>query len=274
MRTLPLLLGATTLLGCPHAGLPDLPKPGLTVEDVFVGEVSFDGIALTFGLRIDNPYPVRLDMRRIDWTLDLAGAQLLRGRGPGATLPARGDVRLDLPIELRWSELVPALRAMGGADELPWTLNGIATFDTPAGPVELPFGRSGRVPVLHPPRVSLRELRLVALDRAARHATIDLVVDLATPQRHRVQAIDYALTVGGAASQGRAAIDRYDPDGHVVATRLSLEDLGDVTLDALSIHAAVRARLEGIAHLETAHGVVTLPLDLDDLVEVADRTAM
>ena len=60
----------------------------------------------------------------------------------------KGDTTvLTLPVRFNWSGLAGAARAALGYGEIPYTLKGQLTVETPFGDRKVPFTREGRAPL-------------------------------------------------------------------------------------------------------------------------------
>lgn len=156
MRTRPALLPITRsvvalailgfLTGC--SGLYRAPEVNLT-------NVQITGLGLTSGiarvyLEVENPNPVSLEVRRIEYLLELRGPDgewdvLSEGvSSDPVTVVRRGTTDLSLEVVFQYRALGAAFLDWWDSREVTYRIQGDLLARGPLGPVELPFEASGR----------------------------------------------------------------------------------------------------------------------------------
>ena len=144
------LLSACTGLG----GLSRVVRPDVRIVGADLDSVGLDSVRLLFDVEVDNPNSVNLVLDAIDYRLHLNGERLLDGQRDERTeIAARTESRVQLPVTIRYSELV---RALGTLDNR----------ERPSYELQADFGFA--VPVLGRVTVPLRERGSLSLDRLRR----------------------------------------------------------------------------------------------------------
>jgi LEA14-like dessication related protein len=98
MRTIGLLFFVAGLAAC--SSLPrQLAPPQVELVELRLLQASFDGQRFAVRLLLNNPNPVPIPVRALDFDVRLAGEGLLDGRALSAfTLPARGSSSVDIEV--------------------------------------------------------------------------------------------------------------------------------------------------------------------------------
>ena len=137
---------ALLLAGC--SGLYRQPEVNLTnVEITGLGLTS--GIARVY-LEVENPNPVSLDVRRIEYLLELRGPDgewnvLSEGvSSERLTVVRRGTTEVSLELVFQYRALGAAFLEWWNSRELMYRIQGDLSARGPLGPVELPFEATGR----------------------------------------------------------------------------------------------------------------------------------
>ncbi len=270
MRHLPLFT-ALLLAGCPKGKLPALDsfKPTLSFQKFELKGIDFDKADIDFIFKLDNPNPVGLNIASFDWKLDLAEQPFLDGvRDKGWDLPASGERNLRLPVQVAWQKLIDTGRAMKGQDEIPFTLAGRFTIDTPIGPLTLPYSHNGALPMLHKPELRLATARIANFNLLQQTARIEVDLGVKNEQASPVgfSKFDYKLALGGkqVATGKIPGLTDLTPGKEQIVTLpidLKLVDLGAQVVQALKDKGPVDIGLLGDAAVRTPWGEAPLAID-------------
>ncbi len=144
---LQVLVGVALLGGC--AGIPGAFKdPDLRLDRVVVRGVGPTGGALDLLVAVYNPNQFDLQGTKLQVGFDVEGSHVGDLEYASDFQMQKGDTTaLTLPVRFAWSGLSAAVRAALGSGDLPYTLRGQLTVQTPFGPHQVPFTREGRAPL-------------------------------------------------------------------------------------------------------------------------------
>ncbi len=140
-------LGLAALGGC--AAVTDaFREPDVRLDHVVVRGVGLTGGTLDLVVDVFNPN--RFDLRGTGLRLgfDVEGSHLGDVELSDDFAVDRGDTtRLTLPLTFAWSGVGSAVRSALGSGNIPYTMKGEVSFQTPFGRRAVPFTRDGRVPL-------------------------------------------------------------------------------------------------------------------------------
>ena len=274
---LPLLVLPLALGSCAHiqrilAAVPDDVKPKVTFEGASIDRVDFDGFDATFTFGIDNPNPLGITVKAFAYDLDLEGVGLLDGtRDEGLAIAARGKSTVGLPAGLQWREAVDLSQATKGKDELGFRVRGSFSFDTPSGPVTLPYDHSGTVPAVRAPQVKPAALRAKKVDLLSQTATLELDLDVTHTGggAMTLERFEYGIALGGTeVADGQVATLATVADGATETVTLPLNlrlvKLGTAIIDAIARKQPVQVGLRAGTAVRTPLGAI--PLDVSETV--------
>ena len=143
--------------GCPQArkALEQAVKPPIvSLKDYSIAEVSTTHLTVILHLEVFNPNPIGLRLSKIEYTIELAGHPLISGvTTDGLDLQANAASEADVSVNLVYSEVLKVYEDARAVDEIPYTISGKVTIDTPLGPLPIPFKSQGMMPVVRPPKL-------------------------------------------------------------------------------------------------------------------------
>ena len=142
-----LMLCASLSAGC--AGLSGaLKEPDLRLDRVILRGVGVTGGTMDLVVAVYNPNNFDLNGTRIEVGFDVEDSHVGDLEYDTDFQMQRGDTTaLTLPVRFNWNGLASAVRAALGYGDLPYTLKGQLTVDTPFGAHNVPFTREGRAPL-------------------------------------------------------------------------------------------------------------------------------
>lgn len=150
-RTIAIVMAVTWVAGC--SSLPrQLAPPQVQLTELRLLQASFDGQRFAVSLVVDNPNPVPIPVRSLEFDVRLAGEGLLDGQSFSPfTLPARGRSSVDVEV---FSNLVSSVSRLltyvqGPANGLEYEVYGEIALDVR---LREPIGFYGRgvVPLVLP----------------------------------------------------------------------------------------------------------------------------
>lgn len=141
------LVAAALLAGC--AGLPGVFKdPDLGLQRVAVHGVDLTGGTMDLVVGVYNPNGFDLHGTKVQLGLDVEDSHVGDLEYTQDFQVQKGDTTvLVLPLRFNWNGLAGAVRTALGYGELPYTLKGQLTVETPLGNRQVPFTHQGRAPL-------------------------------------------------------------------------------------------------------------------------------
>ncbi len=151
MSLLLLVGGCTFLRAITGVGLQ---RPTLTFESWAPEQLDLEGVTIALHYRLDNPNDFGLDLRSLDYRLEVEGQQVAEGQLPaGIQLRAAGATPVSFPVRLRWRDIPNFVELLFTRTELNYRVTGSAGVGSELGTVKLPFEHRDRIAV---PRPALR----------------------------------------------------------------------------------------------------------------------
>ena len=188
------LIAAPLLTACQGTGL----KP--VVEDVrprIVG-LDLDGVDVAFDVDVRNPLPVSLTTPRMDWTLGVQGSTLASiSDAQTASLPAGRTGTAEIPMRVRYTDLLNVLGSLRGVNEADYSLKGAFTVPVLGAPIRIPFSHAGSLPIVQPPTFSVVDVQSRGFSLSGTGVDVDL--DMTNPNVFGVgiDGLGYGLSLGG-----------------------------------------------------------------------------
>ncbi|MCP4804225.1 MAG: hypothetical protein GY913_23555 [Proteobacteria bacterium] len=264
---------ASSLTGC--AGWEDFELdpylPTVTFQRLDVLAVDWDGVDADFVFDVHNPNPVDVSMARFDYALAFEEIEWLAGDDPdGLFLGAEGDSELALPVAIEFQALFDMVQAVRGQDDIGFGLDGSFGFDTPIGPVDVPYDEDGGFPAPRRPEFELNRLKLKDLSLAGADLNLKLDVDNDHGSNIFLQDVNYDIALAGLDVGGGYIAELGEIDG---ATSGSVNI--PITIDFLDAGTALYSVLQGDElevsfradmNVDTPFGLV--PLEVDRLSEI------
>ena len=216
---------------------------------------------------------MRLSLASFSYDLDLAGTDMLEGKqDEGFTLEAQGSSPLRLPVNVTFADAVSVVSGARGQDEVAFKIAGDMGFNTPIGPITIPYQEAGNFPVLRPPTFKMNKIRVakVSLLKQTADIELDLTVTNDGAKPVGLGAFDYALHLGGTRiANGKIAELASAEAGTTPVTlpiTVQLVDLGKSVVEAITKKTPVDARLKATMQVDTPFG--QLPLNIDKKAEL------
>ena len=243
--------------------------PSVSFQNLRVDAIDFDHAEVAFEFAVDNPNPVDVTLASFDYALGLEQVELLSGGdADGFAIEGSGSSALALPVDLVWADAWNAVQATRGEDFVAFGLDGSFGFDTPIGPLLVPYDEGGEFPALRTPTFGIRRLRVERFDLGSLSA--DLAVDLDVTNEHAstlaFEDFAYSLSLDGAKVASGLVPTLGVVDGNTDDGVLSLPVTVDLVgasagvIDALTGRGKVRTRLVADTIVQTPFGPAPLHL--------------
>jgi len=152
-------------------------QPSLNFQTARVRDINFTGAGLDLVFRVENPNEFGVRFTSVGYDLKIDGRQLASGTTPkGIQIAPGGSSEVVLPFDLRFADFGQALLALYERDTVPWDINGHFAFDTPVGPLRLPYQQQGTLPVPKLPELQISGARVSGLSLTSATLAVDLEV--------------------------------------------------------------------------------------------------
>lgn len=177
----------------------DVKEPTARISNVKISKLSLQQVDLLFDVAIDNPNNVGVHLNGFDYDLQLDGASFIKGnKEDKLDVGANGSATVAIPLSLTFNEIREAVKAVSTLDTIPYRLNLGVGLDVPAlGTIRVPVSKSGSVPNLKLPRISLSGIKLDNIGFTSASLKVNLMVDNPNTLGFSTSNFNYNLTVNG-----------------------------------------------------------------------------
>jgi LEA14-like dessication related protein len=135
------------MAGCAGIG-DDFKDPDIRLDQVIVRGIGLTGGTLDFVVDVHNPNKFDLRGTELRVGFDVEDSHLGDVEYDDDFSVNRGDrTRLTLPLRFVWTGVGSAARSALGYGEIPYTMKGEVSLQTPFGRRSVPFTRQGRAPL-------------------------------------------------------------------------------------------------------------------------------
>ncbi len=244
------------------------PKPTAMIAGVSLSNLSLDGVTLDFDVDVNNPYSFNLPLANLGYGLSSSGKSVLSGKldNPGS-IPANGKKRLDVPVSVRFADLLNVLSGVRPSSVVPYDAKLDISADVPgAGPITLPLKKSGKLPVPAVPQVSLAEVQWGNLSLTEASALVRLGITNTNDFSMVLNQMSYALALGGVdianTSVRQPASFAGKGSSQTIEIPISIKpiNLGMAAFNMLRGEGAAY-RIHGNMSADTPFGPLALPYD-------------
>lgn len=254
-------------------------KPQVSVADQRITGLDFERVTLAFGIKVDNPNPIGIDLQGLDYDLKLDGHSLLAGKQEKPMqIAASGASRIELPLSMTFKEIEQGLSGLKGKDQVPYELTTGLMIKVPLlGTFRYPVVSRGVLPVPQLPRISLQSLKLEKLNFTGATLALQVLVDNPNDFSVALNSLDYDLTINGkhwASGKSKTLGNIREKQKSVISLPLSvnLMDLGDGFSSLLKSGADLDYAIVGKLNASTSNKLIgnfDMPLENSGRVKLA-----
>ena len=144
---------ATAMLGACGPGFNEsnFREPRLHLDRVIVRGVGLTGGNLDLVVNVANPNRFDLRGTKLEAGFDVEGSHVGTVTYTDDYVVPKGDSTIvTLPLRFEWKGVGSAFRSALQYGDIPYTMKGQATLETPIGKQVVPFTLSGRAPLTRP----------------------------------------------------------------------------------------------------------------------------
>lgn len=208
-------------------------KPKVSVVDQRLTGLDFEKVSIAFGIQVDNPNPVGIDLQGLDYDLKLDGHSFVTGKqDQKMPIAAYGSSRIELPLSMTFKEIEQGLSGLKGKDEVPYELTTGLLIKVPLlGTIRYPVVSKGVLPVPQLPRISLQGIKLERFNFNGATMALSVLVDNPNNFNVALNSLNYDLTINGkhwarGSSQTLGTIREKQKSLITLPLSISLLDLG------------------------------------------------
>lgn len=267
-----LILMLMQLFGCVALQqLANIQQPSVDVQNVRFTGMSFDALNLAFDLKITNPNPISANLAGFDYDFQIADASFLKGnQDKQMTLQANGESMLEIPLTLNFKDLYNTFQALKNQDSSAYKLVCGLSVNLPVlGPTRIPVSKSGNLPNLKLPDVSIGSLKLNKISLSGADLDLKLNVKNANTFSFLLNKLNYDFAVNGKTwvkglSQNQIQVKEKGESTVSIPISLNFLEMGTAVYQMISGNQKLNYQLKGNVDLNSSLpliGQVSLPLD-------------
>jgi len=174
-------------------------KTTLSLFDFKIDNISLQEVYLCFDVEVNNPNSFQISLNHYAYDFQINGNSFVTGTQNLETeLEASSTSIFQIPVTFEFQELYDLFSSLKGQDETEFMIDGIAGVDVPIlGTMEIPISKSGTIPVIKPPSISVQSLKLTELSLSK--VAFEFGLDINNPNSFQLDVVnlDYALDING-----------------------------------------------------------------------------
>ncbi len=175
--------------------LASVKKPELSVADVNISDASFKEIELTFDVEVDNPNSMAVSVTSYNYDFLISDNTFVSGsQSLNTEISSTAKSTLQIPVRFTYSELFQTYSDIRNQDETNYALKSVIGVDLPIlGFTEIPLEKSGVIPVIKTPKVSVSRLSVKNLSFTK--ADLELILNIDNPNAFGISLSDTEYTI-------------------------------------------------------------------------------
>lgn len=282
MKKLVLIYGSSLLLGLTLLAIlvfrcatlqqiANIQQPVVNIEKVRFTGMSFEALDLAFDLKITNPNPISATLAGFDYDFQIGDASFLRGnQEKQLTLQARGESLLEIPLTLNFKDLYNTFQTLKNQDSSDYKLICGLSFNLPVlGPTRIPVSKSGSLPNLKLPDISIGSLKLNKISLTSADLELKLNLKNANTFSLLLNQLDYDFAVNGKTwvkglTQKQMEVKEKAASTISIPITLNFLEMGSAIYQMITGNQKLNYQLKGNVDLKSSLpllGQVRLPLD-------------
>jgi LEA14-like dessication related protein len=259
-------------LGCAALQqIANIQEPKLDVQNVRFTGMSFEDIDLAFDIKIKNPNPLSATLAALDYDFQINDASFLKGQQEKQiSILANGESTVEIPLTLNFKDLYNTFQALKNQDSSAYKLMCGLSFNLPVlGPTRIPVSKSGNLPNLKLPDVSIGSLKLNKISLTGADLDLKLNVKNANTFSFLLNKLNYDFAVNGKTwvkglSQKQMQVKEKGESTISIPISLNFLEMGTVIYQMINGNQKLNYQLKGNVDLNSSLpllGQVSLPLD-------------
>ncbi len=250
-----------------------IQPPDVRIVGVRLPSISFESITLDFDIAIDNPNPFGISINKYDYRFLLENNQLFAStKNDNIIINAKSSNHINIPLTLVFKEIYNLFQNTKNLDSLNYHFEGHITPGGVLSTFTIPFSKTGRLPNIRIPAISIREIKMNRLSLSG--VDLELVMNVKNPNSFgfNIGKFNYAIQLKGTPvasgiGENLASIPEKGP-GEI---RLPLKI--DFSGAAASLYSALTAKtidcsISGGLDINSSLGSLSLPISTQTQVSI------
>ncbi len=267
-----LLLVSISLFRCATLQqIAAIQQPSVDVQNVRLTGMSFEALNLAFDLKITNPNPISATLAGFDYDFQIGDASFLKGnQEKQLTLQARGESMLEIPLTINFKDLYNTFQTLKNQDSSTYKLICGLSFNLPVlGPTRIPVSKSGSLPNLKLPDISISTLKLNKISLTSADLELKLNLKNANTFSLLLNQLNYDFAVNGKTwvkglTQKQMEVKEKGVSTIAIPISLNFLEMGTAIYQMITGNQKLNYHLTGNVDLKSSLpllGQVNLPLD-------------
>jgi LEA14-like dessication related protein len=256
----------------------NVQEPKVNFSQVKMTGLTFDKVDLLFDIDINNPNSVGINLAGFDYDLFLNQNSFLKGdQQDGLEIKANGKETVKIPLSLDFKSIYQTFQSVKDLDSINYELKTGLSFNLPAlGNIRIPVSKSGYIPSLKLPSISLNQLKLDKISFTGADLSLKLNIKNPNAVSMLMKNLNYTFDVSGSqwvSGKTSQSMDVNAKSDNIVTIPLSLNflNMGRSAYNLLSGNEELNYQLQGNADLGTSIkllGDFKLPFDQSGKVKL------
>ncbi|MCG8606123.1 LEA type 2 family protein [bacterium] len=272
---LPLMLGCSSVQEMVKSGIQ---KPSVEFVGAKMTGLSFADVDLLFDLKVTNPNVVGITLAGFDYDFLINSRSFVQGnQEEGLSIASKGESTVQIPVSLQFAEIYKTFSNFGDKDSATYEIKTGFSFELPIlGTQRIPVSKSGSLPLLKLPRLSVESLKISSLGLTGVDLELNLKLDNPNAFSFNLDAIKYEFDVNNSqwlngTSSETSRIGAEDAGNLRIPISLNFLQIGRSVYQLLNGSEPLQYRLKGEFDLGLSIpllGQVTLPFDRTGVIPV------
>ncbi len=249
----------------------NIQQPMVDIQNVRLTGMSFEALDLAFDLKITNPNPISATLAGFDYDFQIGDASFLKGnQEKQLTLQAKGESMLEIPLTLNFKDLYSTFQTLKNQDSSAYKLICGLSFNLPVlGPTRIPVSKSGSLPNLKLPDISIGSLKLNKISLTSADLELKLNLKNANTFSLLLNQLNYDFAVNGKTwvkglTQKQMEVKEKGESSIAIPISLNFLEMGSAIYQMITGNQKLNYQLKGNVDLKSSLqllGQVSLPLD-------------
>lgn len=250
--------------------------PKVSYDRLDVNELSWQDISTDVVFAVRNPNPIKVGVAEFAYRFDLEGNNLLQGdNADGFRLEPDGVTELAIPVDLVFSDIWNTVEATKGEDVVDFRVAGRFGFDTPIGPVQIPYEEFGDFPALRTPKLSIQRVQVAEIALSGATLELELGVDNEHGSSLFFDDLAYGIEIAGFdVASGLVQTFEAEAAGQSVLSiplTISFAQVGNAVAQAIATGGPVPVGFAGDVDVDTPFGILPLQIDVSESVSIGQQ---
>lgn len=248
-----------------------IENPQVKVSDVKITGLGFESIDLLFDITVENPNAIGVTLSAFEYDLLINDHSFLNGREEKKMeISANSESTVQLPLRVGYKDIYDTFQSLAGKDSSSYQLNARLFFNLPlVGSISIPVGKSGRLPLVKLPRISVEDLKIKHLGFGGADLLLRVRVDNPNAFSMAFRHVNYNLNVNGKSwvagtIQKVISVDEKNAGIFDIPISLSFSDIGQSVIELLKGNNVLNYNLKGnfdVSASIPSMGKVNLPFN-------------